>query len=154
MRWEGADLGPEGDLAQARRECVRRLAPAATLLRKSALFPPNRTVVTPTTGDDEFQPHGETLELKDMPASYTLVLEGNTSISVRPKPAHLLSGLWSLRAPVVWYVTRPVLTVWQAVSRKPSPSIDIVLEATDARRLYWAFLEGMKAIVFLPGGRP
>lgn len=127
---------------------------AATLMRKSALFAPRRAVVSPKTGDDEEQPSLETLELKDMPTNFTLVLEGNTSISVRPKPTHLLSSLWGIRYPVQWYLTRPVLTVWNALRKRPYTSIEIVLEESDARSLYWSFLEGMKAIVYSPGSRP
>ena len=123
---------------------------AATLIRKSALFPPNRAVVTPKAGDDEAQPSIETLELKDMPTNYTLVLEGNISISVRPKPTHILSSLWSIRYPVQWYLARPVLTVWHVVRREPFTSLEIVLEESEARSVYWSFAEGMKAIVFSP----
>ncbi len=127
---------------------------AAALIRKSALFPPKRVVVNPKAGDDEEQASVETLELKDMPANYTLVLEGNTSISVRPKPTHPLSWLWSIRYPVQWYLGRPVLTVWHALSRKSFTSMEIVLDEGDTRSLYWSFLEGMKAIVYSPGNRP
>ncbi len=127
---------------------------AATLTRKSALFSPKRVLVNPKAGDDEAQPSVETLELKDMPTNYTLVLEGNISISVRPKPTSLLSSLWSIRYPVQWHLARPVLTVWRALWRKPFTSIEIVLEERDARSLYWSFLEGMKAIVLSPGSRP
>jgi len=108
---------------------------AATLIRKSALFPPKRVLVNPRAGDDDAQPSVETLELKDMPTNYTLVLEGNISISVRPKPTHLLSSLWSIRYPVQWYLARPVLTVWHALWRKPFTSMEIILEASDARSL-------------------
>jgi hypothetical protein len=127
---------------------------AATLIRKSALFSPKRVLVNPKTNDDEEQPTMETLELKDMPTVYTLVLEGNTLISVRPKPTHLLSSLWSIRYPVQWYLARPIQTVWHAVWRKPFTFIELVLEEGDARSLYWSFLEGMSAIVFSPGNLP
>jgi hypothetical protein len=128
---------------------------AATLIRKSALFPPKRVLMNPKAGDDDVaQPGVETLELKDMPTNYTLVLEGNISISVRPKPTHLLSSLLSIRYPVQWYLARPVLTVWHALWRKPFTSVEIVLEQSDARSLYWSFLEGMKAIVISPRNRP
>ena len=123
---------------------------AATLLRKSALFPPNRAVVKPKAADDEAQPSIETLELKDMPTNYTLVLEGNISISVRPKPTHVLSSLWSIRYPVQWYLARPVLTVWHVLRKEPFTSLEIVLEESEARSVYWSFAEGMKAIVFSP----
>jgi hypothetical protein len=127
---------------------------ADTLTRKSALFAPKRVQVSPKTGEDEADTGAEALELKDMPANYTLVLDGDISISVRPKPTHLLSLLWSIRYPVRWYLTRPVLTVWHALWRRPFTSIEVVLEESDARSLYWSFLEGMKAIVLSPGSRP
>jgi hypothetical protein len=127
---------------------------AAPLVRKSALFAPKRVVVSPKSEDDEAQPSEETLELKDMPTNYSLGLEGNISISVRTRPTHVLSRLWSLRYPVQWYLARPVLTVWHALWRQPYTSIEIVLEESDARSLYWSFLEGMVAIVCPPGRRP
>ena len=127
---------------------------AAGLVRKSALFAPKRAVVTPKAGEEQAPPNGETFELKDMPTSFTLVLEGNLSISVRPKPTHTLSWLWSVRYPVQWYLGRPVLTVWHALRKEPYTSLEIVLEEGDARSLYWSFLEGMKAIVCSPGNHP
>ncbi len=126
---------------------------AGALLRKSALFSPRRVLVNPKTGDGDEQSGVETLELKDMPTHHTLLLEGNISISVRPKSTHLLSWLWSIRYPVQWYLGRPLLTVWHALWRKPFTSIEIVLTESDARSLYWSLLEGMKAIVFSPGSR-
>ncbi len=127
---------------------------AATLIRKSALFPPKRVMVSPKAGNDDDQSSPETLELKDMPANYTLALEGNTSISVRPKPTRPLSWLWSIRYPIQWYLGRPVLTVWHALSRKSFRSIEIVLDESDAQSVYWSFLEGMKAIVYSPRNHP
>ncbi len=126
---------------------------AGALIRKSALFSPRRVLVNPKTGDSEEQSSLETLELKDMPTHHALLLEGNISISVRPKPTHLLSRLWSIRYPIQWYLSRPLLTVWNALRGRPFASIEIVLLEGDARSLYWSFLEGMKAIVFSPGSR-
>lgn len=124
---------------------------AAGLVRKSALFAPKRVVVTPKPGEEQAQPSEETFELKDMPTSFTLVLDGNMSISVRPKPTRTLSRLWSIRYPIQWYLGRPILTVWHALRKQPYTSIEIVLEEGDARSLYWSFLEGMKGIVVSPG---
>ncbi len=126
---------------------------AGALIRKSALFSPPRVLVNPKAGDGAEQPSGEALELKDMPTYQTLLLEGNISISVRPKPTHLFSRLWSVRYPVQWYLSRPLLTVWQTLRRRPFASIEIVLAENDTRSLYWSFLEGMNAIVFLAGSR-
>jgi hypothetical protein len=123
----------------------------AALVKKSALFAPKRVLVNPKAGEIDAPPSEETFELKDMPTNFTLVLEGDISISVRPKPTHPLSSLWSIRYPVQWYLTRPVLTVWHTMRREPFTSIEIVLDPGDARSLYWSFLEGMKAMVLSPG---
>ncbi len=123
----------------------------AALIRKSALFAPKRVLVNPKAGEGEAPPSEETFELKDMPTNFTLVLEGDISISVRPKPTNLLSSILSIRYPVEWYLTRPVLTVWYTMRKLPFTSIEIVLEPGDARSLYWSFLEGMKAMVLSPG---
>jgi hypothetical protein len=126
---------------------------AASLLKKSTLFSPKRGMIKPRTNNRDEEFSMETLELKDMPTNYTLILEENLSISVRPKPTHMISSLWSIQYPAKWYLTRPVLTVWYALWRKPFTSIEIVLEKNDARTLYWSFLEGMKGIVFSPGSQ-
>jgi len=126
-------------------------ARAVSLIKKSTLFSLKRGMIKPRSSNDGEQFSMETLELKDMPTNYTLVFEENISISVRPKPTGMISSLWSIQYPAKWYLTRPVLTVWHALWRKPLTSIEIVLEKNDARTLYWSFLEGMKGIVFSPG---
>jgi len=130
------------------------VAKAASLIKKSALFSLKRGMIKPGSRNDGEQFSIETLELKDMPTNYTLVLEENISISVRSKPTDMISSLWSIQYPAKWYLTRPVLTAWHAVWGKPFTSLEIVLEKNDARTLYWSFLEGMKGIVFSPGSHP
>jgi len=125
-------------------------ARATTLVEKSTLFPPKRGLITPNTKDAE-EARVETLELKDMPASFTLVMDKEMWIAVRPEPAGVLSWLWSVHYPIRWYLTRPVLTVWHAARRRSFTSMEIVLNEDDARALYWSFLEGMAAIVYSPG---
>jgi hypothetical protein len=134
------------------RTAVVRTTP---LLEKSALFPPKRVVIEPRGGASGEEVRVETLELKDMPATYTLVMQDQTSIHVRPKPTTMLAWLWSAQYPIRWYLSRPILTAWYALWKKQSfTSIEIVLDADSTRALYWAFLEGMQAIVFSPGDRP
>jgi len=127
------------------------VARATTLVEKSTLFPPKRVLITPNTTKDGEEARVETLELKDMPASFTLVMDKEMWITVRPEPTGMISWLWSVHYPVTWYLTRPVLTVWHAVRKSSFTSIEIVLKEDDARTLYWSFLEGMAAIVYSPG---
>jgi hypothetical protein len=123
------------------------------LAEKSTLFPPKRVVIEPksNTSGEEFRV--EALELKDMPATYTLVMQDRLWIYVRPEPTTVLARLWSAQYPIRWYLSRPILTVWYALWKKePFTSVEILLDEDSARALYWSFVEGMNAIVFSPGG--
>ncbi len=127
----------------------------APLLEKSASLPPKRVVIDPRSDASSEEVQVETLELKDMPATYTLVMPDQTSIYVRSEPTTILARLWSVQYPIRWYLSRPILTAWYALWKKQSfTSIEIVLDADSARALYWAFLEGMQAIVVPPGNLP
>jgi hypothetical protein len=123
------------------------------LLEKSTLFPPKRSLIEPRSSESGEEVRVETLELKDMPATYTLVMQDQMWIYIRPEPTNVLEWLWSAQYPIRWYLSRPILTVWHALWKRGSfTSIDIVLHKDDARTLYWSFLEGMHAVVFSPGG--
>lgn len=126
---------------------------AAPLIEKSALFPPKRILIEPKSGAGDEEVRVEAVELRDMPATYTLVTRDQTWVHVRPAPASVVEWLWSALYPVRWYLSRPVLSLWHALWKKESfTSIEIVLEKDDARALYWSFREGMNAIVFSPAG--
>lgn len=140
------ELGMKGIRSWGKASAAR----ATTLLEKSTLFPPKRGLITPSGGKDGEEPRIEILDLKDMPARFTLVMEREMWITVRPEPTGVFSWLWSVHYPVKWYLTRPVLTAWHALRRKSFTSIEIVLKEDDARSLYWSFLEGMAAIVYSP----
>lgn len=123
----------------------------APLIEKSTLFPPKRILIEPKTSESGEDVRVESVELKDMPAAYTLVTRDRTWIYVRPAPASLVEWLWGAHYPVRWYLSRPILSVWHALWKNESfTSIEIVLDNDDARALYWSFLEGMNAIVFSP----
>ena len=149
----------------------------ATLKQKSALNPPQRKMIKPgeseivttqsqanqakkqekTKSDkavtaaspdsQEFQL--EALEITDMPTSYELILDNGLRISVRSK----ISGRRKMQQAVeniLWYIWLPVKNF--VINRK-NPETRMILyfdNPRDAQGLYWAFIDGIKGIIWLP----
>ena len=120
------------------------------LLKKSTFIKPGRDKIKPgeTKEADDFSI--EALELKDMPARYTLSMDKGVSIFVRPETEGIFSGIFNLVYSVKRFISRPVLTLWNALLRRPFVSIDIVMDKKDAQALYWSFYEGNGALVYSP----
>ncbi len=139
------------------------------LLRKSSLFAPQRKKIVPGTVEstEPFNPKPkpeskadqvkkketatfelQALELKDMPKTYRLQLEGTIGITIRSEEksfANSLRGTWdSLR----WYAIYPLRTLWSSLKKRSFAEIEITLQnEQEAEALYWVLLEGQRAII-------
>ncbi|OGW23973.1 MAG: hypothetical protein A2X59_13495 [Nitrospirae bacterium GWC2_42_7] len=120
------------------------------LLKKSTFIKPGRDKIKPgeTKEADDFSI--DALELRDMPARYTLYMDKGVSIFVRPETEGIFSGIFNLFYSAKRFISRPALTLWNTLLRKPFTAIDIVLDKKDAQALYWSFYEGTGAIVYSP----
>ncbi|MBS1111763.1 MAG: hypothetical protein H6Q95_55 [Nitrospirae bacterium] len=98
--------------------------------------------------DDKEKFQLKALELDDMPDSFTLSLDDNVSISVKPGGKGLVPEIYSAAYALNWYVARPLYTVWNAIRRKPYTAIHLQLKKEDAQSLYWSFVEGGKIIIY------
>lgn len=112
------------------------------LIKKSALIKPGRTKIKPGSAEQQASSEPDVLELQDMPSRYSLTLENNVRIYVRPNPDGVVSTVWYGISTIKKYVTRPLLSFWHALRRGPYTAIDIALEKKDAQALYWSFTEG------------
>ena len=132
------------------------------LIKKSTLLTPKRTEIKPKKeeeSEEEEEPGSDSsgtfeldaLELKDMPSSYRLVLEGGVRILIRPKAEGFFGKVVDIFRTILWYVTKPVESAWNAMMRRPFAAIEIEIAKQDARHLYWSFPEGSEAIVYKPG---
>jgi len=122
-----------------------------SLVKKSTLFPPKRKNIIPgnSEGKDNFEL--EILELKDMPSNYTLSMEGGIVIYIRPKGKGFIPFLSNLGHTLKWYLFPPLKTLWLHAKKKSYSSIDIQLsDKNEAKAFYWAFLDGLKAIIYHP----
>lgn len=120
------------------------------LLKKSTFIKPGREKIKPgeTKAEDDFSI--EALELRDMPARYMLSMDKGVSIFVRPETEGIFSGLLNLFYSAKRFISRPALSLWNALLKRPFAAIDIILDKKDAQALYWSFYEGNGAIVYSP----
>jgi len=120
------------------------------LLKKSTFMKPGREKIKPGADQDGDEVEIDALELDDMPARYTLSLEGGVSISVTPEPEGLITGLCNIIYSAGRYISGPVIMVWNALRKKTFTSIYIVLNKKEAQALYWSFHEGNGSIIYPP----
>jgi len=124
------------------------------MFKKSAFSTPMRDKINPEEIDKEENNNDEkkkfelkALELSDMPASYTLSLDENVFISVKPIHKSMVMRLFADAYSLNWYVAKPLYTVWNTIRNKPYTAIQLLLKKEDAQSLYWSFVEGGKIII-------
>lgn len=122
------------------------------LFKKSSLFKPRREDIKPqekeTAITDKFEI--DALELDDMPSRFKLILDGYVTITVRPTPRGALPYLENMGDSLLWHISRPLLTLWGFLGKRPHSSLFLSMEKTDAQSLYWSFYEGSQCIIFNP----
>lgn len=128
-----------------------------TMIKKSTLFKPKRKKIKPEEDTektktvettDKFEI--EALELKDMPTGFKMVFDNGIIISVRQKPEGFFSGFKNIYYTLTWYVTHPLLTIWNSLQKNPFTSIYITMSKKDVQSLYWSFYEGLESIIYYP----
>lgn len=125
------------------------------LTKKSSFSTPARDKINPYEEEAEKEEKKDekekfqlkALELSDMPASYTLWLDGNVFVSVKPR-GQGMATLYSVAHSLSWYVSRPLYTVWNALKKKPYTALQLRLKKEDAQAFYWSFIEGGKIIIY------
>ncbi len=122
-----------------------------SVVKKSTIFPPKREEIKPGETGEEEKFEIEALELSDMPSSYTIILERNISIYIRPKSKGLASLLKNIGHTMRWYFYPPLRTVWSTAKRNSYTAFDVLMENKDeCRSFYWTLAENMKFIIFPP----
>lgn len=136
-----------------------------SLVRKSALFKePKRVNIDPNKNKEEETSETtttetpapanpaafdiEALELKDMPGNYDLEFSESIFISVRQKGTGFLGKLYSVGSYAGWYVSRPLLTIWNTIKDRPYTSIYLIMDEEDARSVYWSLVENSDNIIY------
>lgn len=140
------------------------------LLQRSALFQPKREKIKPPppkeetgvsneaeeteSAEDAAKPGAfelEALELKDMPRSFTLRLDGGVVISVKPaSEGRIFQYVGDAFFQLKWYIVKPFATLWNAIRGRPYSAVYVKLRDADAQSLYWSFPEGTEAVIYYP----
>ncbi|RJQ55024.1 MAG: hypothetical protein C4526_04305 [Nitrospiraceae bacterium] len=128
------------------------------MIRKSALFEPERVKIDPDKNKEEENNTAttpapgafdiEALELQDMPTSYRMEFGNGVHISVRPEKAGFVSGVYRAADYSGWYLSRPILTLWNSFRGRPFTSIYLTVNEEDARSIYWSLVEGSENIIY------
>jgi len=129
---------------------------ATRLLDKDALFEPQREVIRiPQPGQTpEIRKPADlpALELSDMPVRFRLYLADGTILRIGPRSGGGFGrGLDGLRS-LGWLLTRPLISDWNFVRRRPYTEVRLALEADDARLLFWSLSEGADCLIIWPRG--
>ncbi|MDH4196974.1 MAG: hypothetical protein OEW05_06170, partial [Candidatus Aminicenantes bacterium] len=143
-----------------------------TLMMKTTLNPPERVEIKPG-GEEETpapatekdatkksatgsptpaSPEGfelEALELKEMPRSFQMVLDGGLRVSVRAAGQSLGSTVGRVWNALRWSVGRPLEALYLKARRKPVRVLELTLDAEkDVQALYWSLYDGIKGLIW------
>lgn len=140
----------EWEIRKARKWGIPLSLEPVVLKKKSALFPPKREKVKPHEAKSESGAFElEALEVTDMPKSFTLTLDRNISLYIRPHTEGLFSKITEIPHLVKWYVWCPLRTVFLSLKKDSFHALDLVLTSElDAQSLYWVLPEGTKIAIF------
>jgi len=107
----------------------------------------------PKPGEAPKAPELQALEIGDMPTEYTLQLNDGTLLTVRSTLAENADFKEKLRynyAKYSWFITRPLISVWQHRHGNTYNEMLLTLPEREARMLYWSFQEGARCLVHWP----
>ena len=122
---------------------------ALTVLKKSSLVVPQRIKIMPGEAEQESSTFElDALELKDMPATYTLILESRTVVYIRPRAKNIGGRIGNFGHILNWYVGLPLKNLWLYLKKKPLTMIDIAfVNESEAQSLYWAMADKIKGLI-------
>ena len=124
---------------------------ALTLQRKTALIEPGREEIRPKKSEEEPGSELQALQLEDMPARFRLNFDEGIRVYVKPASTGLLSFILNLMSFLKSYlVTRPLGTLWNGLHRQNYTEIVLYLSETDAKSLYWSFLQTFHCLIASP----
>jgi len=132
--------------------CRGKQATPLVLLLKGKNNMPKRQQTGPEESGSTESFDIKALELDDMPEKFTMEFENNLTISVLGQSTGFSGPIRNLAFSLRWRLCRPVISIWNAIWGKPSISILLTMDGTDAKALFWHMRPGAKSIISLPDG--
>ncbi len=128
------------------------LSGTVSLVKKSALKPPQRNVIKPGEAEKKAEAGKfelEALELKDMPTRFSLDFDNGLHVSVATAGKARETGLQKLRTAWYWYVKLPLKNMSMSRRGKAVSELEFTFaDDRDAQALYWIFFDGIKGLVY------
>jgi len=101
----------------------------------------------PDTGGETFEL--QALEITDMPGNYELIFDNGLEISVRSKNGNG-QKLERLKENISWYILQPVKDLLSK-NKNLNPKMILYFEKIrEAQGIYWAFIDNIQGIIWLP----
>jgi hypothetical protein len=86
------------------------------------------------------------LELSDMPTAFQVRFDDGLLIAVKPAPEEFFPRLWWTLNEGFWYLSRPLVTVWNFLHKRPYSEILLTMPPKDAQLLYWSLTDGSSCL--------
>jgi len=119
-----------------------------SLIKKSTFFPPRRPKINPKKINLKKEIRLDTLELSDMPSYYSLSLENNINLYVKPPAKRIFSKIGSLFRLIKWFTLSPLKTVFFSLKKRTFSALEIELNSkSETQELYWTTYEGIKFLI-------
>lgn len=140
----------EWEIRKARKWGIPFALEPVALKKKSALFSPKRAKIRPHEAKSESGAFElEALEVNDMPKSFTMNLDRNISLYIRPHNEDLFSKIEGIPHLVKWYVWCPLRTVFLSLKKDSFHALNLELASElEAQSFYWVVPEGKKIVIF------
>jgi hypothetical protein len=87
------------------------------------------------------------LELSDMPTSFQIRFDDGLLVSVKPAPEEIFRRIWWTLNKGFWYLSRPLITVWNFLHKRPYSEILLTMPPKDAQLLYWSLTDGSSCLL-------
>lgn len=89
----------------------------------------------------------EALELSDMPSSFQVRFDDGLLLSVKPAQEGFFPQVWGAIAKGFWYLSRPLISVWNFLHKKTYTEILLTMPSKDAQLIYWSLADGSSCLL-------
>lgn len=87
------------------------------------------------------------LELSDMPTAFQVRFDDGLLVAVKPAPEEFFRRIWWTLNKGFWYLSRPLITVWNFLHKRPYSEILLTMPPKDAQLLYWSLTDGSSCLL-------
>ena len=133
-----------------------------TVAAKHSYFAPEREVLKIPPPEQSAKPEAEpkaeakaepkkfelaALELSDMPTSFQVRFDDGLIVSVKPAPEGFFRRIWWALGKGFWYLSRPLVSVWNFLHKQTYSEILLTMPPKDAQLLYWSLTDGSSCLL-------